>query len=301
MYKHRPKKASFAVSVAIICASLLVLCLLYFFGREKEEAADNKVYDSGFLVHFIDVGQGDSTLIETDGGKFVMIDAGTNACEYDLLSYLDSRNVEYIDYLFLTHPHEDHIGSADAVLDSYNVKNVVKNQRREENATCDKLDKVISQSVKHLGTKVIYPDTGDKFYVDDIEFLILSDGDGYEDINDSSLCIRMEYGDSTFIFTGDAQKVVEYDIMDSDFDIDAEVFKCGHHGSSTSNCDAFLNDIDPDIAIISCEIGNMYGHPHREVMASLNDRNITVYRTDTDSHIVLDCDSDSIERVSLLD
>ncbi len=289
-YANKTSRITWLI-VAIIC--VVMWGVDKYKEHTKTDVAQSKAKDS-FLVHFIDVGQGDSTLIETKKGKFVLIDAGTNECEHQLLNYLDERNVEYIEYLFLSHPHEDHIGSADAVLDSYNVKNVIKTDRREDNATCDRLDRAINESVKNIGTKVIIPKTGDKFYVDGIEFLVLSDGEGYEDVNDSSLCIRMEMGDSTFIFTGDARKGVEYNLIDSDFDIDAEVFKCGHHGSSTSNCDAFLNDVDPDIAIISCETGNMYGHPHREVVAALLDRNIDIYRTDIDSTVVLDCDSKSI-------
>lgn len=301
--RSRNKKSNpySSISLVLLCAAILLACAIKFFGSDsksppKAPAVQND--GSGFTVHYIDVGQGDCTLVETDDGKFVMIDAGTNDCEYELLRYLDSRNVEYIEYLFLTHPHEDHIGSADAVLNAYNVKNVVKTALSEDNATCERLDNAIKESERYIGTKVTIPETGDKFYVDGIEFLILSDGKDYEDVNNSSLCIRMEMGESTFIFTGDAEKSVEYDILDGDFDIDAEVLKCGHHGSSTSSCDAFLNEVSPDIAIISCAKGNMYGHPHVEVLESLLDRSIAVYRTDIDSTVVLDCDADSIKLVT---
>lgn len=249
-------------------------------------------------VHFIDVGQGDSTLIETEDGKFVLIDAGTNDCEFDFLSYLDKQNVEYIEYMFLTHQHEDHIGSADAVLDSYYVRNVVKTDIDDDCINCDNLEKSLSDSIKHIDTKVYYPKNGDVYSVDDIDFTVLSDGTAYDDLNDTSICIRMEYGESTFVFTGDAGKMVENDILKSGVDVSADVYKCGHHGSSTSNSNRFLDEINPDIAIISCAEGNSYGHPHIEVMDSLNKRNVEVYRTDVSGDIVFSCTKNKISLMS---
>lgn len=301
--RNKKKLISLIVVVAVAFCSFLSKEVIPHFKKAKVGTLELSVSelrdDSHFLVHFIDVGQGDSTLIETSDGKFVLIDAGTNDCEHKLLSYLDSRNVEYIEYLVLTHPHEDHIGSADAILNEFYVKNVVKTDRREDNATCDRLDRAIEQSERLINTKVVEPDTGDKFVVDGIEFLILSDGRDYDDLNDSSLCLRVEKGKSTFVFTGDAQKKVERDILSGDFDVSAEVYKSAHHGSSTSNCEEFLSAVDPDIAIISCGVGNSYGHPHDEVMESLEDRNVTVYRTDLDGDIVLRCSDSDIKYVKI--
>ncbi|MBP3580394.1 MAG: MBL fold metallo-hydrolase [Clostridia bacterium] len=259
-----------------------------------ENVASDAAGKDVFFVHYIDVGQGDCTLVETPGGKFVLIDAGTNDSEYELLSYLDSRKVKHIECMFLTHPHEDHIGSADAVLDSFYVHNVVKTDRDDGCSNCENLDRSIEESKNHIGTKVTEPLTGDKYVIDGIEFLVLSDGREYEDYNDSSICIRMEYGKSTFIFTGDAQSKVERDILFSDMDVSAEVLKCGHHGSSTSSCEEFLGAVEPDIAIISCGENNSYGHPHDEVLESLADRGVTVYRTDEDGNIVLKCTTEQI-------
>ena len=248
-------------------------------------------------VHFIDVGQGDSTLVQTAGGKFVLIDAGTNDCEHELLSYLDSKNVEYIDCLILTHPHEDHIGSADAVMDSYYVCNVVKTDVDDGCINCDNLERAIKESQKHIDTNVVVPENGDVFDVDGVEFTILSDGRGYKDLNDTSLCFRMDYGKSSFLFTGDAQKTVEYDILLADADVSAQVYKCGHHGSSTSNCEEFLSEVSADIAVISCGDDNMYGHPHDEVVDRLLDRNVEIFRTDVHEDIVLCCSKDAIALV----
>lgn len=298
------KKLITLISVLVIALiSFIFSEVIPYFTKAKigtaSVSSEDLLADSHFLVHYIDVGQGDSTLIETPSGGFILIDAGTNDSEHKLLSYLDSRNVENIEYLILTHPHEDHIGSADSVLYDYYVKNVIVTDVRENNITCERLDKAIEDSKKHIGTNVIIPGKGDSFTCDGLEFLILSDGKGYEDVNDTSICLRMEYGKSTFIFTGDATKNVERDIINDDFDISAEVYKCAHHGSSSSSSDEFLNDISPDIAIISCEEGNDYGHPHREVMESLYDRGITVYRTDVQGDIVLRCSGKAIDYVTV--
>ena len=292
---------------AVILSVIVVICFAFRTLQERFSRAevDTNVNDNvislseeHISVHFIDVGQGDSTLIETEDGKFVLIDAGTNDCELDFLSYLDEHKVEYIEYMFLTHQHEDHIGSADAVLDSYYVKNVVKTDIDDDCVNCDNLEKSLSDSIKHIDTKVYYPKNGDVYSVDDIDFTVLSDGTAYDDLNDTSICIRMDYGKSTFVFTGDARQNVEYDILKSGMDVSAEVYKCGHHGSSTSNSNRFLDEINPDIAIISCAEGNEYGHPHTEVMDSLDERNVEVYRTDISGDIVFSCTKNKISLMS---
>ena len=257
--------------------------------KDGQSITEDKMY-----VHFIDVGQGDSTLIKTPTGKFILVDAGTNSSEHELLSYLDNQNVEYIECLILTHAHEDHMGSADAVLESFYVNSVMKSEEYDECIHCQNLNYALQESVKHIDTKVYIPDMGDVYNIDGVEIKILSDGKGYMDVNDTSLCFTVEYGKSTFLFTGDAQKGVEDDMMITYGDLSAEVYKAAHHGSSTSNSEDFIDRVNPDVAVISCGEDNMYGHPHAEVVKTFVDKDAEIYRTDTDGSIVFSCTKDKI-------
>ena len=249
--------------------------------------------DYGY-VRFIDAGQGDCTLIEVDG-KFVLIDASTESYSNKVVSYLEQMGVEELEYVFFTHPHEDHIGGGDEVIENFIVKNVCMNDKTENTSCYRNLIETIAQSKMDNGTKVIKPNTGDVFNVGNAEFLIISDGRNYYDnTNNSSICIRMDYGKSTFLFTGDAEKKVENDLLEGPFSLDAEVYKCAHHGSSTSNSDNFLDAINPDISIISCGEDNEYGHPHAEIISALDERNIISRRTDLDGNVVLKFNEEQI-------
>lgn len=252
---------------------------------------DNSQYG---YVHYIDVGQGDCTLIETYDGKFGLIDASTqNAC-FKILSYLEDEGVEELEFVLFTHPHEDHIGCGDEVVDSFKVKTVYMTDKTENTAAYRRLINSVSKSKEDFGTQVIMPLEGDIFHLGDIEFTVLSDGRAYEDLNDSSICLKMELGKSTFIFTGDAGKQVEDRILKCGVNISAEVLKLGHHGSSTSNSDSFLDAVNPDIAVTSCALDNDYGHPHREIISAMIERNVVHKRTDLDGDIILAFDEDSI-------
>ncbi|MBQ9921712.1 MAG: MBL fold metallo-hydrolase [Clostridia bacterium] len=239
-------------------------------------------------VHFLDVGQGDCTLIESQNGNFSLIDASTDDAKHKIVSYLENEGVTELEYVIFTHPHEDHIGCGDEVLKSFTVKNIIMTDKTETTACYSELIDEIVYSKKINGTKVIKPGNGDTFYMDGIEFLIISDGkDYFDNTNNSSICFKLELGKSTFLFTGDAEKVVEYDLLESGYRLDAEVYKCAHHGSSTSNSEAFIDAVNPDISVISCGLDNDYGHPHREIVAALSERGIVSKRTDLNGDVVI--------------
>ena len=274
----------------ILYTALIVVAIINVYLAEcilNDSAATKGEDDLYCYVHFLDVGQGDCTLIETHDGRYALIDASTNTAEQDILSYLRDEGVEELEFIIFTHPHEDHIGCGDEIIDNFRVGTIYMTDRTENTACYRNLISSIADSKKRNGTNVINPRKGDTFLLGDIEFLILSDTSKYSDTNNSSICFKMELGESTFIFTGDAEKTVETDILDSFYSLDAEVYKCAHHGSSTSNSDEFLDAISPDISVISCGKGNDYGHPHDEVIKALEKRNIITFRTDTDGNTVI--------------
>jgi len=300
------------ILLAVLVASMCVLGYFLIVGADKtlpssdgqtgnEQPSDTPSTETGEeeqenekinYVHFLDVGQGDCTLIETYEGSFVIIDASIGEAEHKILSYLEDRNVKEIEYAIFTHPHEDHIGSADAVVEHFNVKNVIMNDKTTNTSCFNRLVNAISDSKKEKGTKVYMAEKGDTYSIDNLEFTILSDGKKYDDLNDSSICVRFECGDNGLLFTGDAGTQVEKDILKDGFDVSASIYKCGHHGSSTSNSNKFLDKVNPTVAVISCGWNNDYGHPHDEVELALYKRDIDYFRTDLDGDIVIGFDEE---------
>ena len=271
---------------------LIVLVCLAFsptddtFGEYVQTA--ETVADTNYnYVHFIDAGQGDSTLIETSDGKFALIDASTQSCTSEVLEYLNNKGVEKLEFVLFTHPHEDHIGGGDEVLKSFDVKTVFMTDRTENTSAYSNLIKELTRIKNEKGTSIIRPENDDTFKLGNIVFTVISDGKKYESTNNSSICVRAELGETSLLFTGDAEAEVENDILQSTAEIDSDIYKCAHHGSSTSNSQAFLDQVSPEIAIVSCGEGNTYGHPHKEVVDAMRERNIPLLRTDIHGNIVI--------------
>lgn len=300
---HRYNRADQKRTKAIVFAIPVIIAIVVFIFNKtagndesgKTTKQKNALKKDGYnIVHFIDAGQGDCTLIETVDGKFALIDASTDDFSDKVTKYLKDQGVSELEYVFFTHPHEDHIGGADEVLDTFKVKTVIMTRKTEATSAYKNLTSSIKKSRNKHGTKVISPKEGDILRLSDTVFTVISDGEGYDNLNDSSICLKMELGGSSFIFTGDAEKVVENDILNSGFDIDADVYKCGHHGSSTSTSEEFLDRISPDYAIVSCGKDNDYGHPHREVVSALNKRNIPMLITHEQGDILIGYNAHSI-------
>ncbi len=257
-----------------------------------DESADN-VY-----VTFIDVGQGDCTLIRSKSGKYMLVDAGTTKAGYKICDYLEDMGVKTIEYFLITHPHEDHIGSADTVLDTFKVNNVIMTDKEQPSSAYDGLVTSLWNSKNTHGTKIIKAETGNFYDFDGIEIEILSDGSGYKDINDTSIVVRLNYGKTSAVLTGDAGTDVEKQILKDFKDIEAQIYKCGHHGSSTSNSKKFVSAVGPEFAIVSCELDNSYGHPHEETLKTLYDLETKIYRTDEQGDIVFVSDGRKFELFS---
>ena len=299
MFSRLSKREKAKLTRLIVIALVVLVSFIVTKFEEKAESSkilhdgkdQNSIYHS---VHFIDAMQGDCTLIETSGGKFALIDASTRDATDKIISYLQNEGVEELEYVIFTHPHEDHIGGGDDVINTFKVNTVYMNDRTENTTAYENLLESIKNSKKQYGTKVVKAKKGDTFSLDGIEFTILSDGKDYDDANNSSICLMVEYGKTGILFTGDAEKKVEKELLASDFSLEAEIYKCAHHGSSTSNSEKFLGEIDPEICIISCGKDNDYGHPHDEVLEYLYENDIDFYTTHIDGDIVIDFDMENI-------
>ena len=287
--KNKRKTMKGAPSWLVLALVIIIYVVYTNFFAEKPEPT---IVDGSAQVSIIDVGQGDSVLIRTKD-ETVLIDAGPASAKNDLREYLISQGVESIDFAVFTHPHEDHIGGAAMVMDEFDVKNVILPNAVHTSATFENMIEAIenSDAVSH---QAIY---GTEFMAGGIRLTVLAPiSEEYDELNDYSVVIRVDYGETSFMFTGDAEALVEREMLDkySGAMLDCDFMKAGHHGSSTSNTREFLEAVSPDIVAISCEIGNSYGHPHKEVMADLADMGVDVYRTDTMGTLVFVTDGKEI-------
>ena len=245
---------------------------------------------SGLDVHFFDVGQGDSILAESDG-HYMLIDAGENDQAGTVISYLKAEGVTKLDYVIGTHPHSDHIGGLDKVIDTFPVDKVFLPPVEHTTKTFeDVLDSIASR-----GLKITKPKPGDSYDLGNASFTILSPVKDYgNDLNNWSVGIRLTYGDNSFVMCGDAENQAEEDILNSGAVLKADVLKAGHHGSSTSTSNAFLKKVSPSWVVIQCGKGNSYGHPHKETMEKLKKAGCQILRTDEEGTITAFSDGKTI-------
>ncbi len=263
-------------------------------GETTTNADIAAVADSDFAVHFVDVGQGDCILIES-GGKTMLIDAGENGNEEAVFAYLKQQKVESFDYIVATHPHSDHIGGMYEVMSDYPVKNVIMPRLSKNNTPTTVTYEKMLKAAKASDAKVIAAVPGNIYSLGGAEFQILAPFKQDENMNNMSVAVKLTYQGRSFLFTGDAETDVEEQMLGSEYDLSADVFKLGHHGSTTSNSEEFLRAVNPDYAVICCGEDNSYGHPHREIMDLVYDMELSVYRTDKDGSVVFTVENNEIK------
>lgn len=252
----------------------------------KNVDGTNSTKESGELkVHFIDVGQGDSILIQQDD-KNMLIDTGPYAKADAAVSYLKKQNIKKLDYLVLTHPHEDHIGGAGTIINNFDIGTVYMPKVTANTPSY----KITINVMKRKGLKAGEISPGLSFKLGQADCIILGPINPIPgDLNTYSIVIKLTFGSNKFLFTGDAQYSNEDDMIKSGFDLTADVLKVGHHGSYTSTTKNFLSIVNPKYAVISCGKGNDYGHPHKETLNKLKEKNIRFFRTDEDGTVVITC------------
>lgn len=232
-------------------------------------------------VHFIDVGQGDATLV-INGDYAMLIDAGIDDYGTRLQLYLQKQGIEKLDYLILTHTDADHIGAADVIITKFPIDTVFMGDYPKNTVTYRDTLAAFNAS----GLSYMIPSAGSTYELGDAFFTFVNPGKEYDNSNDSSLCFFLQKGDNTFLFTGDAGMDVEEDILDAGWDLSADVYHVGHHGSRYSSCSTFLEAVSPTYAVISCGEDNEYGHPHAQTLNTLRKMGVKVFRTDEQGTIV---------------
>ena len=276
--------ASIAALITVIGASLGINEL----NNEKSYRKQNPKGD--IEIHYMDVGQGDATLIKC-GDATMLIDAGENDKGSEIWSYLKSQNVTKLDYVIGTHPDSDHIGGMDVIIYKFDCENIFMSNYKKDTRTYED----VLNAAKSKSYKITYPMPSETYKLGEAIFTIVAPNDKYDDANNSSIGIYLEYGETSFLFTGDAEYEAEEDILASGFDVEADVYKAGHHGSRTSSCDEFLEAVKPKYVVVSCGEDNSYGHPHADILNYCRINKIPLYRTDKQGTIVLKSDGENIE------
>ncbi len=241
--------------------------------------------DAPFEMHFIDVGQALSVLVECDG-QFMLYDGGNVDDGSLVVSYLQNQGVEELQYVFCSHAHEDHVGGLAAALAYFPAYHVYS-------PVTEASTKCFQDFVKYTrqqGLQVEVPAAGTVWQLGSATVTMLGPVAQYSDTNDTSIVLRIDYGSTSFLLTGDMEKTAETDLVNSGANLKADVLQVGHHGSSTSTGYLFLNAVLPEMAVISCGVGNKYGHPHEETLSILRDAGVDLYRTDLQGTITIGSD-----------
>lgn len=256
-------------------------------GKTEKEGAE-----AGELqVHFIDVGQGDATLIICDGHA-MLFDTGENDTGVLVQFYLMEQGIDKLDYVIGSHPESDHIGGMDVILLKYDCDLVMLPDVEVDTTTY----RDVLEAMEYKNYENTLPEVGENYQLGSASFTIIAPNhnDYGDNVNNYSIGIKLVHGDNTFIFTGDAEAEAEEDILSNGISIDADVLKVGHHGSHDSSSRKFIDAVSPEYAVISCGKENDYGHPHKETLGTLQAAGVEIFRTDEQGNIVAISDGKDI-------
>ena len=266
-----------------LIALLLILAILVLCGclakvlldAPEETPAPQVTGGEKLTVHFLDVGQADCALLEC-GGEYMLIDGGNIGDGRMVIAYLQELGVEELKAVVCTHAHEDHVGGLPSVLAVYPVKQVFAPTKTYASKVFD--DFLYYTDQQRL--EVTIPAPGDEMTLGQAQITVLGPLKSYAETNDTSIVMKVVFGETSFLFTGDMEVLAENDLLENGTDLKADVLKVGHHGSDTSTGYRFLYEVDPTYAVISVGEGNKYGHPNDITLSRLNDAECTIFRTD---------------------
>jgi len=241
-------------------------------------------------VHFIDVGQGDSTLIVTEE-KIVLIDSGETEYDGVVKEYIKNLGITKIDIVIGTHPHSDHIGSMSKVVDGVDVSEIILPKMTKDMIPATKCYNDLLESADKKEAKVRFVRAGERLKLSEGCIIdILAPVSDYDDLNNYSITCKLVHGENSFLFTGDIETSAEYDIVESGADLSVDVLKVPHHGSATSSSYKFLKEVRPTYAVFHVGSPNDYGHPNENIYDRYKEFGCKRYRTDVNGNIVFKSD-----------
>ncbi len=306
-------KTTFRSVISLVLSAAIFISAVLFTGCTEEDADKmlNEIFgwlnyeiqgdtldgEAKLKMHVIDVGQGDSILMQC-GECNVLIDCGENGMGDTVLSYLRKAGVSHLDWIIGTHPHSDHIGGMDTVIKSRDITidHVMMPQTSKSMTPTTMTYTEVLSAIKKKKLKITRPVPGTEYDLDGVTMLVLSPqkGANYNDLNDYSIVLKFTYEDVSVLTGGDASKKIERQLITLDYDLSADIYKVSHHGGRDGNSSAFLNEVNPKYAAISVGDDNKYGHPSQEVLNILNKVNCEAYRTDLDGDIIFESDGKNI-------
>ncbi len=254
---------------------------------------ENPASDEDFSIQFLDVGQGDSTLVIC-GEHAMLIDAGEVDKAQSVVNYIKNQNVEKLDYVIDTHQHSDHIGGMQSVLENFEVDKIIMPKMPDELVPTTYVYENLLTEIKSQRKKITAA-TDTHFSLGDATVETFTAKGDYDDLNNYSVFVKITFGGTSFLITGDGEKAEEKELLAQEFDLSATVLKVGHHGSNTSTSDTFLAAVNPQYAVISVGEGNSYGHPADAVVQRLKDFGTEVYRTDLQGAVVMESDGETVQ------
>lgn len=286
---EKPKKQNIVSSTPIVSQEAVVSISVEQESETDPSNAEPNESISNFSIHFIDVGQGDATLILCDG-EAMLIDAGGFASGTSVQLYLKKQGVTKLKLVVGTHPDSDHIGGLDVILTKFDCETVLLTDIVSDN----KAYQEVLDALAYKNYQITVPKWGDSYTLGSAVCNVIGPIDPDEEDRNSSIVCKVEYGNTSFLLSGDAEAEEERQIVESGADLRATVYHAGHHGSKTSSCDDWLNAIVPEAIVISCGADNPYGHPHAETLATFRQLGADVYRTDEHGTIVVTSDGECL-------
>ena len=290
------QKKAFLILIIVVLILAFLISEGYFTTSTNAPPANN-IYTinegdlNNLLLTMIDVGQGDAFLLQS-GGKTALVDCGPPESADSLVSFLKTHSIEKIDYLFGTHPHDDHMGGMQAILDNFEIEMVIIPEVTLNVANWY-IDLMEELAEKEYDVQLVT--VGNRYYLGNAVIKVIGPlSPPTDNLNNYSTVMKVSFGEMDILMTGDAEKSVENELLKANVDLSAEVLKVGHHGSNTSTSAKFLKAVNPSYALISCKVGNRYKHPTSETMQRFLENDIEVYRTDECGSVVAIITEDSI-------
>ena len=278
--KKSVNKILFRILSGILAVAVLSICAVVFPDFVDSDNVDDSISftDYPLCVTFFDVGQGDGALISCEGYN-ILIDGGEWENGSNIVRFLKENDIEKIDAYILSHPHSDHIGAAPYIIEQTECDKIFTTYFSEFNIPTTNVYENVIDAIYEYDIDAVIVEAGDSFTFGDLEIDIVAPMVESDDYNAMSIVFTATYKDTTVLFTGDTTRAVERQILENNYDIDADFLKVAHHGSVTSSLPEFIDAVSPDFALFSCGMNNSYGHPHLEVKNSFYDRDIITYQT----------------------